>query len=374
MGINEFKAILNGKKSDIAIFYNSDSMKFSPNMFYFSGYMGLGALVMPKNKQSFLVVPEMEFQRAKNAMIKRVYRMETRKNHRFLGPRKFKKFSREKKFFESIYGIIKRNKLKTRNIAIDKNNFTLNSYSHFKKQFKKIKTKDISVDCMKLREIKTEREIQLIKKSCSYADKIVKKAISNFRDFKTESEASAFLEYEAKKNGLGLSFEPIVASGSNGSMPHHNPSNAKIRKGFCVIDFGVKYKGYCSDITRTVYIGKPTEKEMEMYNMLLKIQKSTISQISLNKKCSELYDYVTNNLGKHKNNFIHGLGHGVGIEIHELPNLTLNSKDKIKNNMVFTVEPGIYFPRRFGIRIEDTILFKNKPIALTKASKDLLIL
>ena len=108
--------------------------------------------------------------------------------------------------------------------------------------------------------------------------------------------------------------------------------------------------------------------------MLLKIQENAINQIKENKKCSELYDFVVKSLGKYKDYFTHGLGHGVGVEIHEMPNLTLNSKDRIKNSMVFTIEPGIYFPKRFGIRIEDTILFKNNPIVLTKTSKDLLIL
>jgi len=356
MKIKEFSAILEKKNADFAIFYSSDSIQINPNVFYFSGYKGFGALVIPAKKTPFLVVPDMEIEKAKNSMVKKVYSMERRK------------------FFESIYKVIKKNKLRAKNIAIDKNSFSLNSYKSLKKQFKKIKSKDISLDCTRLREIKTEKEIKLIKKSCNYADKIIQKVIKNFNDFKTESEASAFLDYETKKNGLELSFSPIVASGINGSMPHYEPSNIKIKKGFCVVDFGVKYKSYCSDITRTVYIGKPDKKEKGIYNLLLSIQKNTINQIKNNKKCSELYDSVNKSLGKYKDNFLHGLGHGVGVEIHELPNLTLNSKDKIRNNMVFTIEPGIYFPKRFGIRIEDTVLFKNKPIILTKTSKDLLII
>ena len=355
MRINDLKKILDEKNANFALFYNSDSSKLNPNMFYFSGYKGIGALIVPKNKQPFLVVPDMEIERARKSMVKKAYPME------------------KKKFFESIYKRVKRNGVKPKNIAIDKNNFTLNSYKNFKKQFKQIKVRDISLDCLRLREIKTEKEIQMLKKSCSYADKILQKAIKNFRNFKTESEMSAFLEYETKKNGLDISFSPIVASGSNGSMPHYEPSNIKIKKGFCVVDFGVKYRGYCSDITRTIYVGKPSKKEKKIYALLLTIQKNTINKIKNNQKCSELYDFVNASLGKYKTNFIHGLGHGVGVEIHELPNLTLNSKDKIKNNMVFTIEPGVYFLKRFGIRIEDTLLFKNKPIVLTKTTKDLLI-
>ena len=355
MKLNELKPILIKKRLDFALFYNSDSSRINPNMLYFSGYGGLGALVVPSNHHPFIVAPDMELQRAKKSRIKKVYSME------------------KKRFFESIYNIIKDNKLKGKNIGIDKSNFTLNSFKYFRKQFKKTRVKDISLDCIKLREIKTEKEIPYLRKSCQCADKILQKTIKNFKSFKTEAEVTAFLEYEAKKLGLDVSFNPIVASGSNSSIPHHAPLNEKIKKGFCVIDFGVKYKGYCSDITRIVYVGRPTIKEKEIYNLLLTIQKNTINQIKLNKKCSEIYDFVNEKLGRYKNNFIHGLGHGVGIEIHEMPNLTLNSKDRIRNNMAFTIEPGIYFPKRFGIRIEDTVLFKNKPIVLTKTSKDLLI-
>lgn len=360
MSNNNIKKILEQKKCDFALFYNSDSTKINPNMLYFSGYKGLGALIVPKKNEPFLIVPEMEFQNAKKSISK----------NGFFGLYKMEK----KRFFESIHKIVRKRKLRIKNIAIDKNSFTLNSYKYFRKQFKRIKSKDISSECLKLRMIKTESEIKILKKSCAFADKILQKAIKNFRDFKAESEIAAFLEYETRKNGLELSFNPIVASGSNGSMPHHEPCNTKINKGFCVIDFGVKYKGYCSDITRTVYVGSPIRKDKDAYEFLLNIQNNAINQIKENKKCSELYDFVVKSLGKHKQYFTHGLGHGVGVEIHEFPNLTLNSKDKIKNNMVFTIEPGIYFPKKFGIRIEDTVLFRNQVEVLTKTSKDLLII
>lgn len=355
MKIIKFKDILNKKKADFAIFYNSDSTKHNANMFYLSGYNGLGALIVPRKKPSFLVVPQMEFYKAKKSMIKRVYSME------------------KKKFFESIHKIAKKHGLKGKNAAIDKNSFTLNSYKHFKKQFKNIKAKDIALECLRLREIKAQKEIQYIRKSCNYADKNIQKLIRNFNDFRTESDAAAFLEYETKKNGMDIAFEPIVASGSNGSMPHHKPANERIKKGFCVIDFGVKYKGYCSDITRTICVGSQSKREKEAYNFLLRIQEDAISEVKNNKKCSELYDFVVKSLGEYKKFFTHGLGHGLGIEIHEMPNLTLNSKDKIEDGMIFTIEPGIYIPNKFGIRIEDTILFNKKPVILTKTSKDLLI-
>ncbi len=145
MKINEFKSILNKKNCNLALFYNSDSTRISPNMFYFSGYDGLGTLVIPRKQVPFLIVPEMEIERARRSMIKKVYSMD------------------RKKFFESIYKIIRKKKSRIKNIAIDKNNFTLNSYKNFKKYFRKVKTKDISLDCAKLREIKIDKEIRLLK-------------------------------------------------------------------------------------------------------------------------------------------------------------------------------------------------------------------
>ncbi|MBN4049110.1 M24 family metallopeptidase [archaeon AH-315-M20] len=350
----KIKAILEKKRANYALFYNLDSLSTNPNMFYFSQYSGLGALIIPKKQAPFLIVPEMEIQRAKQSNIKKVYSMD------------------KKKFFASIHNIIKKRKLNSKNTAIANNNFTLNVYKQFKKQFKKTRTKDISLDCLKLRETKTQKEIQILKKSCNYANKILKKTIKQFKNLKTEAEVAAFLEYETKKLGLDISFPPIVASGSNAGIPHHEPTNKKLKKGFCVIDFGVKYKGYCSDITRTIYIGKPNKKEKQIYNFLLNIQKNIIKNIEIENKCSKIYENCVKDLKNYSKYFTHGLGHGVGVEIHELPNLTLNSKDKIKENITFTIEPGIYIPKKFGIRIEDTILMKKKTIVLTKATKDLL--
>ena len=355
MRINELKGILEENKLDFALFYNP-SMGTNPNMLYFSGYSGLGSLIIPRNQNPFLIVPKMEFEKAKNSMIKKVYSMD------------------KKKFFESIYAIIMKNKIKFKKIGIDDNNFTLNSYKYFKKQFKKIKSKDISLDCLKLRQIKTNKEIEIIEKGFNYGNKVLNKTINNFKDFKTESQVAAFLEYESKKLGLDLSFPPIVASGSNGSLPHYEPKNVKLKMGFCVIDFGVKYKGYCTDCTRTIYLGKPNNKEKQIYNFLLDIQKNIIKNIKINSNCGKIYDNCVRSLGKYSKYFIHGLGHGVGVEIHELPNLTLNSKDKIMENMIFTIEPGIYLPKKFGIRIEDTVLMKKIPLILTKVPKDLLII
>jgi len=350
----KIKDILEKKKLDFALFYNLDYERVDPNLFYFSNYSGIGAIVIPKKKKPFLIAPKMEYLKAKKSNIKKVYQMD------------------KKKFFETILEKTKTNKLKTKNIGIDNKTTNLAVYKLLKKSFKK--TKDISSECLKLREVKTNKEIQILRKSCNYSDKILKKTINNFKDFKTESEVAAFLEYETKKLGLGLSFSPIVASGKNAAEPHHEPKNVKLKKGFCVIDFGVKYQGYCSDTTRTIYLGKSTKKEKEIYGFMLGLQKNLIKNIKLNDNCGEIYKYCVKNLKNYAKYFTHGLGHGVGVEIHELPNLTLDSKDEIKTNQVFTIEPGIYLPNKLGIRIEDTILMKEEPEILTKINKNLTII
>ena len=355
MRIKDLQDILEKKKLDFAFFHNLDSSKINPNIAYFTGYNGLGALIIPKRKSPFLLAPKMEYEKAKKSMVKKVYAID------------------KKRFFDSVKIVLKKNGIKGKKIAIDNVNFNLNFYKNFKKELKGIKTKDISLDCLRLRQVKTEKELQIIKKGFDYADKILNKAINKFKDFKTESDASSFLEYETKKLGFDVSFPPIVASGSNASMPHHEPENVKLKRGFCVIDFGIKYKGYCTDCTRTIYIGKPNDEEKEVYSFLLDVQKNTINNIKINDNCGKIYENCVKSLGKYSKYFIHGLGHGVGIEIHELPNLSLGSKDKITENMVFTVEPGIYIQKKFGIRIEDALLMKKKVERLTKVSKDLLI-
>ncbi len=354
MNIKGVRAILEEKGIDFAFFYNLDSSRINPNMAYFSGYDGLGALIIPKGREAFLIAPKMELERAKKGYIKNVLPID------------------KKKFFESVKGILAKKRIKAKKIAIDGQNFSLNFYRHMKRELK-TQAKDISLECLKLRAVKTEKEIKIIKKGFAYADIILEKAVKSLKSLKTEANAAAFLEYEAKKNGLGVSFNPIVASGKNASMPHHEPENTRLNKGFCVIDFGVKYKGYCTDCTRTVYIGKPSYNEKETYNFLLGIQKSAIDSIKIGDKCGEIYENCAKSMKDFSKYFIHGLGHGVGTEIHELPSLSPGSKDKINENMVFTVEPGIYIPKKFGIRIEDTILMKKKPIVLTNVSKDLLI-
>ena len=354
MKIKQLQNELKKKKIDFALFINLEFDRVEPNIAYFSDYYGAGALVVPKEKKSFLVVPLMEYERAKKSRITVLPK------------------EKDKRISETISNAIKRRKIGKKRIAVDKSFLTVSTHNSLRKAFKKAKTHDISQLCAKLMATKTPEEIARIKKACKISDKVLGDCLGRFKNFKTENEAKSFLEHEARKNGCELAFPIIVASGRNSRMPHF-AGEGKIKNGFCVIDFGVKYKGYCSDTTRTIYIGKPTKKEQEMYAFMLNVQKKLIEKIKPGMKCSKLYDEAATLLGKNKRYFTHGLGHGLGIKVHELPNLTYKSKDILTDRMVFTIEPGIYLKSK-GIRIEDTILLDSKAEALTKIPKDLLVI
>lgn len=223
---------------------------------------------------------------------------------------------------------------------------------------------------LSMAKIKTKEEIKNIKKACRITDSIFKKMMKNF-NFKNESDIAGFIKKEIKKRELRQSFKPIVASGKSASNPHYQENNKKLSRGFCVIDFGVKYSGYCSDMTRTVFIGKPTKKERQIYNMILKSQTSAIKKLKPGVSCKTIANEARKHLKRYNKKMIHSTGHGLGKRIHEKPYISIKSNENLDKGMVFTIEPGIYL-KNYGIRIEDTILLKQKPVILTKSEKRLI--
>ncbi|NQV08788.1 M24 family metallopeptidase [Candidatus Woesearchaeota archaeon] len=218
--------------------------------------------------------------------------------------------------------------------------------------------------------VKSKREIAFIQRACNITDGIFKELIKNFR-FKTEKDVAKFIRKKIKENKCRMAFRPIVASGKNASNPHHKPTDKKLT-GFIIIDFGVKYKGYCSDMSRTIFVGTPTKEHLKLYKLVLEVQRDSIKKIRKGVKCDELHEYSIKSFGNHKKYFIHALGHGLGKKIHENPSIGKKKGHIFENNMVFTVEPGIYIKNRFGIRIEDTLLLNKTTKLLTKSRKDLL--
>lgn len=223
--------------------------------------------------------------------------------------------------------------------------------------------------------IKTKQEINYITKACQATDKIFTKILHRSDLCKiTEIELVRYILNEIKKVGLKPSFKPIVTSGIRaGNEIHPKPTNEKL-EGFVIIDFGVRYQGYCSDMTRTIFIGKCTKKDKDIYNKVLRAQNLGIKLSIKGAVCGEIDGKVRNSLGEDAQYFIHTLGHGLGKKIHELPRMYYkNTQHILEEGMAITIEPGVYIPNKLGIRIEDTILVtKSGPKILTKSPKELI--
>ncbi len=222
---------------------------------------------------------------------------------------------------------------------------------------------------------KQPEEIKILSKACQITDQVFEKTIKNWKKFKTEKESRNFIKIEFAKLGLEESFPTIIASGANAANPHYHTKNQIIQKGFCVIDMGIKYKGYCSDMTRTIYVGTPSQEEIDLYNHLLLIQKQTIEKVKVGTNVGELDTFTRDRMGKKLNKlFIHGLGHGLGSQVHEWPSVSKSQNIILEENMVITIEPGIYQKNKFGIRIEDDVVVSTgRPKILNKATKNLII-
>lgn len=251
-------------------------------------------------------------------------------------------------------------------------------YLKYKKIFKDFKFRKSIFDISKLRCKKQEKEISFIRKAAYINDRILEIILKNYLKPKiTEYEISQKIKTLALKFGADeMAFHPIVSFSENTSKIHHIPSYKKLKKNDIVlIDIGVKYKGYCSDITRMFFIGKQRASIISNYIKFLEIQSEILKNLKINLKASDLYLKAVNLLKKYSfaDYFLHSLGHGVGMEIHELPNISKNSKDMLLENSVFTIEPGAYFGN-FGFRVEDLVVLKSKNFEILSKFPKLVII
>lgn len=224
------------------------------------------------------------------------------------------------------------------------------------------------------RGIKTKEELDTIKKACTITDTIFSRILGNFNMFTTEKDVADFIQTQAKKYAEDVSFSPVVAAGANAAAPHHKPNETTLH-GFVVIDLGVLYKGQCSDMTRTLYVGTPTFTERSRYDTVVKSLEEIRVMTAHGVRCNDIDAKGREMLGVMKKQCIHAIGHGIGKKVHEYPYIKPNSRYYMKEGMVFTLEPGVYKKREYGIRIEDTcLLTKAGCVALTRSPKDLLVL
>lgn len=223
---------------------------------------------------------------------------------------------------------------------------------------------------------KNEKELSSIIAAQRISEKVLMNVVKLLKDGISELEVAYFIKKSFIKYGAPiLSFPPIVAFGKNTANIHHEPGKAKLKKGdFVMFDIGTSVNGYCSDMTRTYFWGEPSNKQKKIYLSVLKAQELAMKKIAKGERRAWIIDKTTRDFlaKKYKNNFKHGLGHGVGTVIHEWPNFKPKSEDIIPVGCVMTVEPGIYIKGFGGVRIEDMILitkggYKN----LTNIPKDI---
>ncbi len=222
--------------------------------------------------------------------------------------------------------------------------------------------------------IKNNDEVSLLKNVASLTADLFKAIVNNFSSFKYENDIVLFIKKFALDNACGLSFNPIVASADNTAIPHYEPekNNSLINNGFLIIDAGLRLNGYCSDMTRTFFVGNPSVNDRRIYNKVLSLHKSVLKKAVPGARVSNLDLMVRDVFGGH---FIHSLGHGVGVQVHEAPRINFKSKEILNNNEVVAIEPAYYdSDNGFGVRIEDMVLVGDKPLVLTRFPTNLVVL
>jgi len=267
-------------------------------------------------------------------------------------------------------------KHKVKKVGINKEVVTVAFWERLHKIFPKAKLVDVSSKLKQLRAQKTEEEIEKIQKACEITDLAFSNLINywNPRKIKTEQQIAQQLEKVMQDHQASVAFPTIVANGPGAAIPHYQTSTKKLSRGLLMLDFGSCYKNYNSDMSRTLIIGKAQKEERELYELLKNTQQELIDAVKEGNSFWDLQNLTKKKLGKYSSHFTHLLGHGVGLEVHEAPSFSLEAKEKVKENQVFTIEPGIYFYKKYGLRIEDTVLFNKTLKVLTKSPKELITL
>ncbi len=228
----------------------------------------------------------------------------------------------------------------------------------------------------RFRMYKSDEEISYMKEAARIVDRVFESLLQeNLRGMKEKKVAKRIVELIEEFGGEGTSFDPIVASGPNGANPHHVPGDREIRKGDLVIlDYGAKYKGYCSDITRTIAVGDISQEARKVYEIVKEANENAFQAVRAGVRARDI-DHSARSIiesygyGKY---FMHRTGHGLGLDVHEEPFITPTNELVLKDRMAFTIEPGIYLSGKFGVRIEDDVVIMNgKGMRLTEADRNL---
>jgi len=326
---------------------------------YLSGFTGTSAYLLITQYDAFLFTDFRYFEQAQKQAV----------NYEII--------QYQNNVYEEINSLMKEKGIRV--LGFEGNYVSYDGFGKYKKYFNIDEMRPVGDIVEVQRSVKDEAELELIKQAVAIADKAFEHVLPYLKPGVSELEIAAELEYNMKKNGAsGPSFETIVASGARAAMPHGVASEKKLEAGDVItMDFGAIYKNYCSDITRTVFLGQPNQELKKIYNIVLDAQLRAIEGAHEGLQGIAVDSIARNYIAEHGygDNFGHGLGHGVGLEIHEKPTFSKRGNMIIKNNMVVTVEPGIYVNGLGGVRIEDIIVINgDKPEILTGASKEMIVL
>jgi Xaa-Pro aminopeptidase len=326
------------------------------DIFYFTGFLGAARLFISPGSDNLLYVYSVNYEAAKattrNCNVELVKRGE----------------DADKKMAEQA------KKLKVKSLGFD--TLEVSTYAKIRKMLKNIKLANAGELVWDLRKVKDGTELAYVRKAAELTDMAAKAAADFIKPGKREYEVAAEVEYAMRKLGSdGTAFETIVASGSKSAFSHGGCTDKKIKKGELIqFDVGARYQRYCADLTRTFLIGKPTPKQKKMYQVVMDAQEKAFQKIKEGVK-ARLVDSAARDLIKKRGfgeNFPHGLGHGIGLAVHEPPTLNSVSKDILKSDNVVSDEPGIYIVGYGGVRVEDTVLVhKDTAERLTKAGYEL---
>lgn len=332
------------------------------NIFYLCGFRG----VSPLEREAFLV-----FNPSATLIIPRLYQNEAKGLKSI--DLKIAIADERHKMHQLVAKLLKG----VGRIGLEEHDLKYSEFTLFKKSLKDstlVSTKHLIED---LRAIKSDEEIRRIEKAQIISQKAFIQLIKTIKPGQTEAEISERLSRIIKNlGGQGFSFEAIVASGKNSAKPHHITSNRRLTiNDILLLDFGAKYRDYCADLTRTVFVGRAHNQHRNIYHHVQTAQKQAIEQIKHGIKSEEVFAAANNHFKKHRFNkfFLHSLGHGIGLEVHEKPHLRAKSQTRfgigrqtgfddyevLQEGMVFSIEPGLYFPSWGGVRIEDLVTIKN---------------
>ncbi|MBQ9745361.1 MAG: aminopeptidase P family protein [Clostridia bacterium] len=284
----------------------------------------------------------------------------------------------EKNFYESIKEIMAERGIKT--VGFEENKTTVSMLERYEKLLPAAQFVKCGEVIVKMAEIKSEYELDLIAKAESIGDEALADVLPRITPDMTEIEVALELEFAMRKRGAqGLSFPTICVSGTASSRPHGEPRNVKLERGFLTMDFGCVYRGYCSDMTRTVCLGAPDAEMKKVYDTVLRAQLAAIDYLMQGGRDAGEADAAARDLineAGYAGRFGHSLGHSLGIYIHESPRLSSRSfGQKLGTGHVFSVEPGIYLEGRYGVRIEDVLQIRENGIVnVTSSPKELIVI